>query len=183
VPDTHDDPRVERSRAQLSEALTTLLRTRDARDISVSALCVEAGVSRPTFYQHFASIDEVAVAGIEQRFVRLRADLVDPEGADASYRLVVAFLEDLEGERAAWQRTIGSGTAFSATRDVVERWFADRLAERSPGAGPIAVRYAAAGFLGAVRAWMLEEDGPDRPAAPVLAARLVDVSARVLGPA
>ena len=180
--DTHDDPRAERSRTQLTDALTALLRTREPRDISVSALCAEAGVSRPTFYQHFTSIDEVAVAGVEQRFRRIRLELDDPGGADASYRLLVAFLEDLEGERASWPRTIGSGTAFSATRDAVETWFADRLGERSPEAGPTAVRYAAAGFLGAVRAWMLQDDGPERPSAAELAASLVDVSARVLSP-
>jgi len=182
-PDTLDDPRAERSRAQLSAALTTLLRTREPRDISVSALCVEAGVSRPTFYQHFASIDEVAVAGVEQRFARLRADLPDPGAPDATYRLLVSFLEDLERERPAWLRTIGSGTAFAATRDAVEQWFADRLAERTPEAGPTVVRYAAAGFLGAVRAWMLQDDGPERPSAAELAESLIDVSARVLAPA
>ena len=42
------------------------------------------------------------------------------------------------------------------------------------------LRYAAAGFLGAVRAWLLQDDGPERPSAAELAASLVDVSARVL---
>ena len=68
--------------------------------------------------------------------------------------LACGFLE-LDAEREAWQRTIGSGTAFAASRDAVESWLADRLAERTPEAGPTAVRYAAAGFLGAVRAWLL----------------------------
>ena len=47
---------------------------------------------------------------------------------------------------------------------------------------PTTVRYAAAGFLGAVRAWLLQGDGPDRPSAAELAASLVEVSARVLSP-
>ena len=125
MPDTRTDVRVERSRAQLVEALRTLLRTRDARDISVSALCAEAGVSRPTFYQHFANLDEVAVAGIEERFARLRAELSLRTRRRATGRRRRAaswsrFLEELDGERASWQRTIGSGTAFSASRDAVE---------------------------------------------------------------
>lgn len=172
------DPRVERSRAQLIDALAVLLRTRDPQDISISALCAQAGVSRQTFYQHFASIDEVAVAGIERRFAELRAEL--PDGPRTSYRLVVRFLEELDSERATWRRTIAGGTALSTSRDAVETWLADRLADREPGSGTTAVRYAAAGFLGAIRAWLCQEDGPDRPLPEQLAAELDEVSARVL---
>ena len=181
MPDTHDDPRAERSRAQLSAALRTLLLSRDPRDISVSALCAEAGVSRPTFYQHFASLDEVAVAGIEERLRRLRAELPEDDGPETSRRLVHAWLSELDAERATWQRTIGSGTAFSASRDAVEGWLVGQLASRTPDAGPEVVRYAAAGFLGVVRAWLLQDAGPDRPSPAELATSLSEMAARVLG--
>ncbi|KQW47433.1 hypothetical protein ASC77_13295 [Nocardioides sp. Root1257] len=113
--------------------------------------------------------------------MRLRAEL--PDGPDAPYRLLVAFLAELDAERGAWQRTLGGRTALVATRDAVETWFAERLAEKAPQAGATVVRYAAAGFLGVVRAWLLTPDGPERPGAPELAEQLVEVSTRVLGPA
>ena len=65
----------------------------------------------------------------------------------------------------------------------MENWLVDRLADRAPEAGAAVLRYAAAGFLGVVRAWLLQADGTDRPTAPELAASLADVSARVLAPA
>lgn len=178
--DARSDPRAERSRTQLIEALGSVLRDQSG-GISVSGLCAAAGVSRPTFYQHFKSIDDVAVASVERRFRRLREEL--PDGPDAPYRLVVAFLGELDAERREWQRTIGGRAALVGTRDAVETWFADRLAERSPRAEATAVRYAAAGFLGAVRSWLLQDDGPERASAEQLAAGLVDLSARLLGPA
>lgn len=181
--DTSCDPRVARSRSQLTDALTTLLRTREPREISVSALCAEAQVSRPTFYQHFASIDEVAVAGIERRFQRLRAELPDADGPETSYLLLLAWLNELDGESGSWRRTIGSGTAFSASRDAVEAWLVHQLAQRAPDAAPSVLSFAAAGFLGAVRSWLLQDAGPERPSAAELAASLVDVSTRVLSPA
>ncbi len=171
---------MERSRAQLTDALGEMLRCPDGRTISVSALCATAGVSRPTFYQHFTSIDDVAVASVQRRFARLLAEV--PEGPDAPYQLLVAFLTDLDADRGPWRRTIGGDHALVATREAVETWFASRFAERSPSASPVEVRYAAAGFLSAVRSW-LQDDGPERPSAAALAADLVEIAHRVLGPA
>ena len=118
---------------------------------------------------------------MERRFALLGAEL--PPGPDSSSRLLARFLEDLDAERGLWRHTIGSGATFAASRDAVETWFADRLAEHAPEAGPIAVRYAAAGFLGVVRAWLCEPDGPERRTPADLAADLAVISSRVLGPA
>ena len=177
------DMRSSRSRAQLVEALRTLLGSTDPADISISSLCSEAGVSRPTFYQYFTSLDEVAVAGVERRFAELRSEL-PPEvcGPEAARALLTRFLAELDDERATWRRTIGSGTGLIGTRDAVESWFSDRLAEKASGADPVVLRYAAAGFLGVVRAWLRLEPGADRPTPEELATTLGDISERLLSP-
>ncbi|MBZ5739407.1 TetR/AcrR family transcriptional regulator [Nocardioides mangrovi] len=180
---TASDTRSPRSRAQLVEALQALLGSTDPGDISISSLCAEAGVSRPTFYQYFATLDEVAVAGIERRFAELRSGLpTDLCGPDAARELLTRFLTELDGERPAWRRTIGSSSGMMGSRDAVESWFSDRLADKVPDADPVVLRYAAAGFLGAVRAWLRQDPGPDRPTPEELATTLGGISERLLSP-
>lgn len=181
---TASDTRVARSHDQIVDALRTLLESTDPSEISISSLCAEAGVSRPTFYQYFASLDEVAVAGLERRFIELRVGLPDGlDGPEVARVLLTRFLTDLDDGRSAWRRTIGSGTALAGARDAVESWFSERLTERAPDADPVVLRYAAAGFLGVVRAWLRQDPGPERPTADELAATLGDLSQRLLSPA
>ena len=180
---TAPDTRGSRSRVQLVDALRSLLASTDPGDISISSLCAEAGVSRPTFYQYFTSLDEVAIAGIERRFLELRAQLPpDASGPEAARELLTLFLSDLDAELPAWRRTLGSSAGLVGSRDAVECWFSDRLADKAPDADPVVLRYAAAGFLGAVRTWLAQDPGPDRPTPEELATTLSGISERLLSP-
>mgnify|MGYP003588445254 CR=1 FL=1 len=48
-----------KSKAQICSALMKLLQTKPYRRITVSQVCDSAGVSRPTFYKNFDSMDAV----------------------------------------------------------------------------------------------------------------------------
>ena len=48
-----------KSKAQICTALMKLLQTKPYRRITVSQVCDSAGVSRPTFYKNFDSMDAV----------------------------------------------------------------------------------------------------------------------------
>jgi len=50
---------MKKSKAQICSALMTLLQTKPYRRITVSQVCDAAGVSRPTFYKNFDSMDAV----------------------------------------------------------------------------------------------------------------------------
>jgi len=54
------DPRFQRTRAAIIAALGDLLSVKSLRDISITSLVAEAGVTRPTFYQHFPDIPAAA---------------------------------------------------------------------------------------------------------------------------
>lgn len=51
-----DDPRSQRSLLALTEAIITLVETVPIRDITVTRIVAAAGLTRPTFYQHFTDV-------------------------------------------------------------------------------------------------------------------------------
>jgi AcrR family transcriptional regulator len=177
------DVRAKRSRSQLIGALRVQLHERDPREITVSSVCTEAGLSRPTFYQHFASLDELAVAGIEQRLAEL-----DPgaptDARPTSYEAVVRFLDELASDRGVYRQVIGSDAIFSGPRDAVEDWLVVRLIEDHDGPveDPSSIRFAAGGILSLVRGWLLQEpDDRDRPTSKELADDLWRLASLVVG--
>lgn len=51
-----DDPRYQRSLQALTEAIIGLVETTPIRDITVTRIVAAAGLTRPTFYQHFTDV-------------------------------------------------------------------------------------------------------------------------------
>lgn len=94
------DPRMQRSRTALLDAATRLLDVKPVSEISITRLVEEAGVTRPTFYQHFPDIPAIARAAA---IARLAAASPIPEPipvaelTPAQIRDVIAtqFLPDL----------------------------------------------------------------------------------------
>jgi len=177
------DVRAERSRSELIKALRVQLHERDHREISVSSVCTQAGLSRPTFYQHFASLDELAVAGIEERLAALqREDSTDKR--PTSYDAVVRFLDELDSDRGVYRHVIGSDALFTSPRDAVEDWLVVRLVEdhQGPVEDPSSIRFAAGGVLSLVRGWLLQEPSdPDRPTSKELADDMWRLASLVVG--
>jgi len=68
-----DDPRFQRSLKALHVALLELVDTQPLEEISITALVQAAGVTRPTFYQHFADIADAA-----RRVALMRLDAAFP---------------------------------------------------------------------------------------------------------
>lgn len=83
--ETADDPRYQRVRQQLVEALLTLASQRPAESISVSELAAEAGVSRATFYGHATSpaslLAEILIEELRPGFEAVALRMQEP-GAD-----------------------------------------------------------------------------------------------------
>ena len=155
MPDTRTDVRVERSRAHPCRGATHPAADAGIRATSRSRRCAprpaakvgppSTSTSRTSTTWRSPASRSASPVCVPSCLLRTRCRATDRRPHEG---LRWSFLEELAGERASWQRTIGSGTTFSATRDAVETWLVDRLTERTPEAGSAALRYAAAGFLG-----------------------------------
>lgn len=172
------DPRLIRSRELLLSAITTALDRPGDEQPSITELCAEAGVSRPTFYQHFGDVPSLIEAAAVERMHALFAAVApvapqtDWEGAVP--RVVRGLLEGLLGHADFFRRVLSGGTARAVQESVVA-FLAQRLltfsplAERTPGEGDHArvERFAvflAAGTTWLVVGWLLDGEAR-RPAA------------------
>lgn len=116
-----ENPMVTRSRAALIGAATRLLEGREAADISVTDVVTEAGMSRPTFYQHFADLGALfAAAGLarlEEVFARSEASRPAPADSAGVLAERLGVLAARLGEQAVFYARIHAsqgGSAFHA---------------------------------------------------------------------
>jgi AcrR family transcriptional regulator len=134
-------PQPELQRARLIASMTALSRERDWHGLSVDRICEHAGMSRRTFYEHFADAEDCFASAIEDALERLWgevAEQVDAAGDDWAGQVAVAFvtfLTALELDRPrAWMAIMeplyGNGRARAARQVVVDRFVA--LLERGP---------------------------------------------------
>ncbi|MEQ6896579.1 TetR/AcrR family transcriptional regulator [Microbacterium sp. KR10-403] len=93
-----DDPRAVRTRGVIFGAVHALVAAGD--DITVAAIVREAGISRASFYAHFADLDELAMTMQRERFSAIadlfRRDRLAGPGALrlSQERLVAHFAEN-----------------------------------------------------------------------------------------
>ncbi|MFC4243485.1 TetR/AcrR family transcriptional regulator [Gryllotalpicola reticulitermitis] len=130
------DPRAARSKRALLAAATELLDAHDLDELSITQVVAAAGVTRPTFYQHFTDLGELASAAAVERldaeFTRHEppsADVADWSGRVEP--LVRELLEHLAAHRGFYRRVLRgsrSGAAIDAAVELVVR----RILERSP---------------------------------------------------
>jgi AcrR family transcriptional regulator len=171
------DPRAVRARRALVDAFEKAVLERSPEEITVSALCRAAGVNRSTFYQHFASPDDVALQSLGDVFDLVRdADIVlrsagSPVApAEASRRAITGVVTFLAARRALFARLLGP-TGPARVRDAVTTAFVDhsidalsRMAGRPDDVDlTVVARFLAGGVLGVVGQWLAEPES-DRTA-------------------
>lgn len=168
-----EDPRFVRSRTLLAGTLHRLVRTVPLAEISVSALCQEAGVHRTTFYRHAGSVRELAITTFaadigELTTVTIAPDAESPHEAARRYRDSLRdVLTFVAADRGLYRALFGSDAhdSLAGALGAVMRPQARKAvqvfrrqgvagAPTSDHAGEEAAAFIAGAFVGVLEAWV-----------------------------
>lgn len=163
----NDDPRAIRTRQRLTAAYRDLV-AGGSTPKSVSDVTARAQVNRPTFYAHFANIDELALYSLRSFLTELvERDRVVREqlSATAAVRASMSeFVAHVERESAMYRHVLDirtGGIAFARIEELLTSTFRNLFAEIAVDAQPVVLemtaRFAAAGICGALAAWLADD--------------------------
>lgn len=127
-----EDIRVTHTRTSVKKALLALLAEHHPDEISISGLCKAAGVSRPTFYQHFGTIDDVYAAVVRDRLQAEQRHLVPRPGESGEVSLL-RILEHVQTHRDELLDAIDSQRMFPRARAVALDWLGEHVAQAVHG--------------------------------------------------
>lgn len=122
-----DDEQSRTTRALLMGAYEQAASARLRRP-SVTWICERAGVGRSTFYTHFASVEELALATITAGFAPVSASDTDRRLAHSDERRAIArdgltaIIEGLERARGVLGYTVAIGSRAAVLDRLIERF-------------------------------------------------------------
>ena len=99
------DQRIAERRARLVQAGLELFGTRGIAATRVDDVCAEAGLTKRYFYESFSSLDELAVAAVDEAIAAL-AEVVVPAVAEHGWRNPRPVFEAFAGGLLADPRTV-----------------------------------------------------------------------------
>lgn len=134
------DPRAVRSFAALTAACIELVDEGEIGAITITAVTARAGVSRPTFYKHFETLDQLLhAAGVQRLSAALTAAAESAAGEDAAtdqlgvtLRGTVAHLRD----HATFYRRLFNGPSAVALLRSIASILEERIAASRMGIVP-----------------------------------------------
>ncbi|WGL53352.1 TetR/AcrR family transcriptional regulator [Nocardioides sp. BP30] len=132
--DARVDPRAERTRRQIRDAVVALAGS-GAEPITVSAVARAAGVNRSSFYAHFDSLEDVACSMLDESLAEI-ADLGWREratpGADRGAqgrRDLLALVGHVSQHRAFYAAVLARGAAAAPAQNHVASVLRSRFEE------------------------------------------------------
>lgn len=156
------DPRPARTRTALIEATINTLSTTKPGSLSITDLVKAAGVSRPTFYQHFTDVNTLIHAAALEKLEAIFNSLLETETADSlplfTSAVSTSLLTQLQND-AVFFRNVLETSGNSALVQELVTFLTHRLLSRpviaeliTAKAEPLTSDYAQ--FVAAGAAWL-----------------------------
>lgn len=167
----YQSKRNEAAQVAIGDALLDMLRDRQLSEVTIKELCERAGVSRPTFYRHFDSIEDVLGLYAQQVFQSMYG-AVEPligkgnSGVSIVESVFERFLEhrelfDLLRERDLLTPVFGHLWVMSNTLTQNQALRSERSAAATQDAFDV-ITYSFGGTFSIIFTWII--DGMKRPA-------------------
>lgn len=180
------DPRPARSRAALIQAITGVLAQQNPETPSITIIVKTAGVSRPTFYQHFADTAELTRAAALEKlgatFAAMDAQDFTPDTEGFTARFTTALLTELRNDAVFYRNALASAGDSALVSELIG-FLSDRLLNHSPFASEVRTKvtehesyaqFIAAGLSWSVVRWLgTDFTGDNTPEA--MAGRLTEM--------
>jgi len=167
------DPRAQRSRLWMRTALLELISEKGYKKITITDITDRAGLSRPTFYLHYKSKDEILVDylvaifdGIMKEFHELRQNT---KIEDPGYLVGVRLFEEILKHIDAFETMLAAGAErlllqqmyhgnLDYLRDLAERCEMDITINVLE----LSAQFLAGAFVGIIINW-IQSENPDSP--------------------
>jgi len=140
------DPRAERTRLRLQQAMGEMLTTQSFASVTVQEITRRAEVNRATFYAHFQDKDDLLESTLREKCRRvLQAARPAPSAPAAWQHLIQSVLEFFDGMPAVCPQAARqwNGIVTAAMREELNCLLEEWLAAARPGAPVPAVVVAA----------------------------------------
>ncbi|MCI5874314.1 MAG: TetR-like C-terminal domain-containing protein [Clostridiales bacterium] len=184
------DRRVRRTKALLSEALFSLLESKNYQDISVKELCEAADVNRGTFYLHYKDIYDM-VEQIEQDILSQFEELISkhaPVSLNANPNpLIYDIFQFAMDNRTLYTSLLGPNGDISFLLKI-KKLFRERLMELYASTFPqeeltrfeYFYHFAASGCIGLIEHWLQSETPKSPEEMAALANDIITIGIRSL---
>lgn len=133
------DPRATRSRQALIDAATRILDSTLHPELAISDIVREAGVSRPTFYQHFgdtsALIQAATLTRLGEIFSVAKPLALSTSWTEFARENFRAMLAEMNKNRTFYTNVLAGSGGYNASSDVITA-IAERILTNSP-LGPV----------------------------------------------
>jgi AcrR family transcriptional regulator len=165
------DARVQRTRAQLGQALIALILEKSIRDVTVQDVLDRSGVGRSTFYLHFRDKDDLLISQLEM-FLEFMSNTLSMQGEKSERVAPVAEMFAHIGNQNKLYRVLSDSGHIKDFLELAEGYFARGIERRLTESGrltqiaprELAARSAAlSGSLLSLLRWWLDRGEKESP--------------------